>query len=119
MTDDTADTSGITKLSIYSCLLAVCVGVVCAAAFALAVPAPETKSVLPESVININTEPASSIERLPRVGAKLAGEIVKYRDARRRTTGEKEVFKNMADLDNVKGIGIKTLDRLRPYIKFE
>ena len=119
MTDDTASASGITKVSMYSYLLAACAGVVCATAFTFALPTPDAKIIVPESVININTDPAPSIERLPRVGAKLAGEIVKYRAARCEATGEKEVFKNMADLDNIKGIGPKTIERLRPYIRFE
>ena len=119
MPDDTASTSGIPKVSIYSYLLAACAGVVCASVFAFAVSAPETKVVLPDSAININTEPAPSIERLPRVGAKLAGQIVKYRDATREATGEDVVFKKMADLDNVKGIGPKTIEILRPYIRFQ
>ena len=119
MTDHSESTSAIPKISLYSYLFAALAAVICAGIFAFAMPKTEVVIVVPESLVNINTEPAQSLERLPRVGAKRAADIVKYRDSRRRATGEKIVFKNLADLDNVKGIGTKTLDVLKPYIRFE
>jgi competence protein ComEA len=58
--------------------------------------------------ININTAGADELQKLPRVGKKLAARIMEERRRAR--------FRNPDDLKRVSGIGPKTLEGLRPYI---
>ena len=60
-------------------------------------------------LIDINSATAKEFERLPRIGPQLAGRIVAYRE-------ENGAFKRIDDITKVKGIGSKTLDRLRPHL---
>ena len=62
--------------------------------------------------INPNADTAVSIARLPSLGAAKAKAIIEYRQSG-------AVFNDAADLDNVKGIGPKTVENIRPYLKFE
>lgn len=61
-----------------------------------------------EPPINVNSASADELQRLPGVGPVMAGAIVAARAAR--------PFESVNDLDRVKGIGPKTLDRLRPFV---
>ncbi len=58
--------------------------------------------------ININTATVEELETLPRIGAKTAAAIVEYRKA--------HPFKTVDGLTEVKGIGEKTLEKLRPLV---
>ncbi len=65
---------------------------------------------VPDSLkLNVNTATATELEQLPRIGPVLAERIVEYRQ-------EKGPFQKVEDLTKVKGIGEKTLERIRPYI---
>jgi comEA protein len=59
--------------------------------------------------VDINTADAETLDLLPRIGPVLAGRIIEYRE----THG---VFRRVEEIMDVKGIGEKTLERLRPYI---
>jgi competence protein ComEA len=61
-----------------------------------------------EPPINVNTASADELMRLPSIGPVTARAIV----ASRAVTP----FESVHDLDRVKGIGPKTLDKLRPYV---
>ena len=58
--------------------------------------------------ININTATVEELETLPHVGPKTAAAIVEYR--------KKHPFKTVDELVEVKGIGEKTLERLKPLV---
>jgi competence ComEA-like helix-hairpin-helix protein len=60
-------------------------------------------------VLDPNTAPADSLELLPGIGRVLADRIVAYRQ---HTRFEKEI-----DITEVKGIGPKLYERLKPYLK--
>ena len=60
-------------------------------------------------VLDPNTAPVDSLELLPGVGKVLADRIVDYRQHHR--------FERPVDLTEVKGIGAKLLEQLRPYIQ--
>jgi competence ComEA-like helix-hairpin-helix protein len=62
--------------------------------------------------INPNIDTAVSIARLPSLGNAKAKAVIEYRQSG-------AVFNDAADLDNVKGIGPKTVENVRPYLKFE
>ena len=59
--------------------------------------------------INVNTASSSELQALPGIGPKKAGAIVAYREAN-------GPFKRVDDLVEVKGIGPKTLAKLRPLV---
>jgi competence protein ComEA len=60
-------------------------------------------------VLDPNTAPADSLELLPGIGKLLADRIVEYRMAK--------PFKTEIDITEVKGIGPKLYERLKPYLK--
>jgi len=75
--------------------------------------APRTrKKALPAARMNLNTASASQLQRLPRIGPKMAARILTYR-------AEHGDFQRVADLQKVRGIGEKTLAKLTPYLFVE
>jgi competence protein ComEA len=79
------------------------------------VPAPAptratgSKKVQPgEPALNVNTASADELQRLPGVGPVMARNVIAARSAK--------PFESVNDLDRVKGIGPKMLDRLRPFV---
>lgn len=59
---------------------------------------------------------------LPRIGESLARRITEYRmEASGRTDGDARgpVFQSAADLDEVRGIGPKTVLRIAPFLRFD
>ena len=67
------------------------------------------KSAPPAASINLNTATASELQRLPRIGPKMAARILAYREAH-------GAFRRVQDLVQVRGIGTKTLAQLTPYL---
>lgn len=59
--------------------------------------------------IDINRAGAAELEKLPRIGPKTAERILAFRDAY-------GAFRSVNDLQQVKGIGPKTLELLRPHV---
>lgn len=57
--------------------------------------------------LDINKATAAELELLPGIGPEAAKHIIEYR----RANGP---FKSLDDLDKVKGIGPKTIEKLRP-----
>lgn len=67
---------------------------------------PAVRKIQPgDPPIDVNAAPADELQRLPGVGPVMAGAIVAGRP-----------FRSIADLDRVRGIGPKTLDKLRPFV---
>ncbi len=62
--------------------------------------------------ININTATKTEFQKLPNIGPKKAERIIKYRL-------EHGDFKRIEDLIKIKGIGKKTVEKLRPHITIE
>ncbi len=60
--------------------------------------------------IDINLSPADSMELIPGIGPALASRIVAYRDS----AGP---FREVQDIVRVPGIGNKTYERIKPYLK--
>ena len=60
-------------------------------------------------ILDPNTAPADSLELLPGIGKTLADRIVAYRQHRR--------FETEIDITEVKGIGPKLFERIKPYLK--
>ena len=68
-------------------------------------------ALLPNS-ININLADQKELERLPRIGPVTAKAIIEYRN-------KHGPFKRPEDLQKVKRIGPKTVERIRPFIIIE
>lgn len=64
----------------------------------------------PAGVVNVNTATVEQLQLLPGVGPALAERIVAFREAN-------GPFRSAEELEAVKGIGEKALDRLRPYLQ--
>lgn len=62
-----------------------------------------------KKVVNINTATANELTRLPRVGEKLAQRIVDHRHLQ-------GAFRRSEDLMEVKGVGEKMFQTLKPYL---
>jgi DNA uptake protein ComE-like DNA-binding protein len=60
-------------------------------------------------VLDPNTAPADSLELLPGIGKTLADRIVEYRQHHR--------FEREIDVTEVRGIGPKLFEQLRPYLR--
>jgi len=89
--------------------------VLCAALPAMAEPAAVEKpapKALMQGTVNINTADASQLALLPGIGPKTAESIVSYRTSN-------GAFNSVDDLVRVKGIGAKTLEKLRPYLSLK
>lgn len=70
--------------------------------------APRGKA--PSRPVNVNTASAAELETLPGIGPALAARIIAHRAQGR--------LASMEDLDAVKGLGPKKLEKLRPYVIF-
>ena len=60
-------------------------------------------------IVDPNTSPADSLELLPGIGKTLADRIVAYR--------QHGHFEHEVDITEVKGIGPKLYERIKPYLK--
>jgi competence protein ComEA len=61
-----------------------------------------------EPKININNASKGELMRLPGIGDKLSVKIIAYRSVH-------GGFRTIDDLQSVKGIGVKTVVKLKPY----
>ncbi len=61
------------------------------------------------ALLNINTASTEELQTLPNIGERMAERIVDYRTQHGK-------FDSVDALQNVKGIGAKTLEKLRPFI---
>ena len=95
-------------------LMSICFCVMASAwcIFSYAAAAHNGERIVLDDKINPNADTAVSMARLPSLGEAKAKAIVEHRQ-------NGNVFKSVDDLDNVKGIGPKTVENVRPYLKFE
>jgi len=71
--------------------------------------APRAPQKAPEGKVSLNSASVEQLQTLPRVGAKMAQRIVDYRTANKG-------FKTIEELRNVKGIGPKVFESLKPFL---
>ncbi|HEM5420795.1 ComEA family DNA-binding protein [Streptococcus suis] len=65
-----------------------------------------------DSKVNLNTATEADLQTISGIGAKRATDIIAYREAN-------GGFKSVDDLNNVSGIGDKTMESIRPYVTVE
>ncbi|MFI4894109.1 MAG: ComEA family DNA-binding protein, partial [Phycisphaerales bacterium JB058] len=80
-------------------------------------PAPkpaesEPRDVGIQKLVNVNTASSAELQLLPGIGPVMAGRIIEDRTIY-------GLYRSPADLDRVKGIGPKTLEKLTPLIRFD
>lgn len=73
-------------------------------------------SIIVDDRINPNHAPAASLVRLPNIGPSRAAAIIEYREQKR---NQSAAFKKPADLQEIKGIGPKTVENMGPWLCFE
>lgn len=69
---------------------------------------PQRQRLLAAEPLDLNLATAADLELLPRIGPALAGRIIAERDRAR--------FESVDSLLRVRGIGPRTLERLRPWV---
>lgn len=75
---------------------------------------PQTEEIAnePTGLININTATSAQLQKLDGIGDTYAQRIIEYREVN-------GGFDSIDELINVKGIGEKRLENIRPYIKLK
>lgn len=71
--------------------------------------ATETLTSNKPELLNINTASVEELQTLPNIGVQMAQRIVDYRKQHGK-------FVSVDALQNVKGIGAKTLEKLKPFV---
>lgn len=76
----------------------------------------------PMSAVDPNIAPWWELSVLPRIGPGTAQEIVRFRQTTRqdsRPVDKTRVFRRVADLAQIRGIGPKTLQRIGRYLRID
>jgi len=68
--------------------------------------------------LNPNAACVSELAELPSIGEEKAQAIIDYRD-KQKTIGKQKAFECASDLENVKGIGAKTVEKIKPWLEFD
>lgn len=68
--------------------------------------------------IDPNTADVATLAALPTLGEKRAKLIVDFRESRRAAKPNGVVFERLEDLLRIRGIGVATIDQLRPFLTF-
>jgi len=91
-------------------VLAVAATVLAAGATVVAAaPSSEGKAARADVVVDVNTASEKDLQSVPGIGPALAKRIVEFRD-------EHGAFERVDDLLKVRGIGEKSLVKLRPHL---
>ena len=76
---------------------------------AVAVPQPAAPVAVEAGPIHLNAATAAQLQQLPSIGPHMAARILEYRQAHGR-------FKTLDELQQVRGIGARTVDKLKPLV---
>ena len=63
----------------------------------------------PQQPVDVNAASEEELELIPGIGPAMAQRIIDWRE-------QNGPFERIEDLLNVRGIGVKTLEKLRPYV---
>ena len=70
-------------------------------------------SIIVDDRINPNHAPAASLVRLPNIGPSRAAAIIEYRQQKNNPTA---AFEKPAEMQEIKGIGPKTVENMRSWL---
>ena len=91
-------------------ILVIAAVIICCNADLMTVPLANSQSQQLENIkININTADPNDLQLLPGIGASLAEKIVAYRQ-------RYGSFKSIEEIMNVKGVGSKLFENIKPFI---
>jgi hypothetical protein len=85
--------------------------------FAAQTPLPQINS-----TIDVNRAPWWELTLLPGIGEEKARAVVEFREVQRANHGwdeDQPVFRSPDDLQQVHGIGPKTVERMTPFVRFD
>ncbi|MBN1803961.1 MAG: helix-hairpin-helix domain-containing protein, partial [Sedimentisphaerales bacterium] len=71
------------------------------------------------NAINPNNAPAASLVRLPGLGTVKVASIIEYRNKFTQDNPSQRAFSCSDDLQKIKGIGPKTVEKVGKYLRFE
>ncbi|PLX98604.1 MAG: hypothetical protein C0624_14300 [Desulfuromonas sp.] len=97
------------KLCIFAVCLSVFIGAALPAQLMAANSQVATQSALNVSKIDINSAGVAELQEIPGIGTTLAQRIIDYRK-------KHGTFKSANELTAIRGIGEKSLDKLRPWV---
>ena len=109
------DQSGRTKVAAFGAAILLCLALSVFFFFFGLVGNNDEEVIKVASRINPNTASISSLMRLPGIGPVRAGDIVEYRSS----CGLKKAFEKADDLQVIKGIGPKTVEKMEVLLCFE
>lgn len=72
-----------------------------------------------ENQINPNIATIESLVRLPDIGLSRAEALIRYRKSYTENNIDRQAFENFDDLQNIKGIGPKTVQNMSKWLKFD
>jgi len=81
--------------------------------------APRGASPAIDERVNPNDAASVSLARLPGIGLTRAGMIVAYRERFAQQSGQATAFRRPEDLAVIKGIGPATVEKMRPWLRFD
>ncbi|MBA7695031.1 hypothetical protein ES703_103648 [subsurface metagenome] len=114
------DDAGQSRVQFFAFVIAVFIAVVFSGCFtARCLRSERPDAVELESRINPNNASTASLVRLPQIGPSRAAAIIAYRESISRDDSSRAAFRSCDDLQKVKGIGPKTVENLRKWLKFE
>lgn len=73
---------------------------------------PALQQEAPATPVDLNQATAEKLQEIPGIGPAMAERIIEWRR-------EHGPFEKVEDLLNIRGIGEKTLEKLRPFVKIE
>jgi competence ComEA-like helix-hairpin-helix protein len=101
-----------TKIQSLAFLISICVCAALSVCLVFSTAGASGEKIVLDDKINPNTDSAVSMARLPSFGQTRANAVIEYRE-------NGNTFDSAEDIDKVKGIGPKTLDGIRPYLRFD
>lgn len=109
---DTHRLTGLAIIIIISLFLSACL------ALPLLLQTGANADVSLDSKVNPNTASAASLSRLPGIGPAKANLIISYRQSIKDNNPAARAFIDSNDLQKVTGLGPKTAERIKKYLKF-